>query len=80
VSIVAAAIKRELQPARINYECLGNQLHHIHWHVIPRYADDPQPTQPIWLRNPAERCGSLTPEQEKSLITGLSAAIAASRG
>ena len=27
---------------RINYENLGNQLHHIHWHVIPRYADEPE--------------------------------------
>ena len=26
-------------PVKINYELLGNQLPHIHWHVIPRLAE-----------------------------------------
>src|SRR5690606_12311995 len=43
VARVAGALQREFRPVRINYECMGNQLHHIHWHVIPRYADDSDP-------------------------------------
>src|SRR5689334_8323251 len=39
VARVAAALGRELQPLRLNYACLGNLLHHVHWHVIPRYPD-----------------------------------------
>jgi diadenosine tetraphosphate (Ap4A) HIT family hydrolase len=32
----------------MNYELLGNQLPHIHWHVIPRLAIDPAPLKPVW--------------------------------
>ncbi|GJQ29086.1 MAG: HIT family protein [Phycisphaerae bacterium] len=41
-------------PVRINYECLGNQTPHVHWHVIPRHADDPDPRNAVWSW-PAER-------------------------
>src|SRR2546422_1234265 len=33
---------------KINYELLGNQLPHIHWHIIPRLADDPSPREAVW--------------------------------
>ena len=33
----------------MNYELLGNQIAHIHWHLIPRPADDPAPRQPVWM-------------------------------
>lgn len=34
---------------RINYECLGNVVPHIHWHVIPRHASiDPELRRPVW--------------------------------
>jgi diadenosine tetraphosphate (Ap4A) HIT family hydrolase len=33
----------------MNYELLGNQVPHIHWHVIPRLANDPAPLKPVWL-------------------------------
>ena len=45
---VADAITRILNPKRLNHECLGNTLHHIHWHLIPRYANDPEPLMPVW--------------------------------
>ncbi|MBL8963670.1 MAG: HIT family protein [Phycisphaeraceae bacterium] len=48
VARTAAAIRSVFGPVRINYECLGNQVAHVHWHVIPRHADDPQPSQPVW--------------------------------
>lgn len=38
VARVAAAIRAVCSPRRINYECLGNVLAHVHWHVVPRYA------------------------------------------
>ena len=75
VSIVAAAMTRELQPIRINYECLGNLLHHIHWHVIPRYADDPDPKMPVWLRPPEERRVNLDAQDEAKLIARLRRAL-----
>jgi len=75
VAKVAAAMTREFKPARINYECLGNELHHIHWHVIPRYANDPAPQAPVWMRSPDERNIVLTREDEAALAARLRRAL-----
>ncbi len=58
---VAKAIEVEFQPRKINYELLGNQVPHLHWHLFPRYASDPDVLKPVWLaldraeRDEAER-------------------------
>jgi diadenosine tetraphosphate (Ap4A) HIT family hydrolase len=36
------------QPDHINVESLGNVVPHLHWHIIPRYVDDPRWGMPIW--------------------------------
>ncbi len=55
VALVARAVRRCFPgtgehdaPPRINYECLGNQVSHVHWHVIPRHAGDPDLRSPVW--------------------------------
>ena len=48
VSRVATALSEIYQAKKINYELLGNQLPHIHWHVIPRLPNDPAPLEPVW--------------------------------
>jgi len=48
VSMVAAALFNIFQPAKINYELLGNMVPHMHWHVVPRFTDDPLWPRPIW--------------------------------
>jgi diadenosine tetraphosphate (Ap4A) HIT family hydrolase len=45
---VARAIDRAFSPRKMNYELLGNTVAHLHWHVFPRYSDDPNPTRPTW--------------------------------
>ncbi|MGH7178683.1 MAG: HIT family protein [Tepidisphaeraceae bacterium] len=75
VARVAAAISHTVHPVRINYECLGNQLHHVHWHVIPRYANDPQPTMPIWVRPLEERRVILPAARRATLIENLRKAM-----
>ena len=48
VSHVAKVLAEIYQAKKINYELLGNQLPHIHWHVIPRLGNDPAPLEPVW--------------------------------
>ena len=45
---MARAIDRAFSPRKMNYELLGNTVAHLHWHLFPRYADDPNPTRPTW--------------------------------
>jgi diadenosine tetraphosphate (Ap4A) HIT family hydrolase len=45
---VEAVLRRVLQPAKINLASLGNQVPHVHWHVIPRWADDRHFPNPVW--------------------------------
>jgi diadenosine tetraphosphate (Ap4A) HIT family hydrolase len=76
VARVAAALRRELRPERINYACLGNMLRHVHWHVTPRYADDPEPQHPIWVRPLAERRAPLPAPERRDLTARLRRALA----
>ena len=48
VSRVAEALARVFRPVKMNYELLGNQVPHIHWHLVPRLSTDPEPHAPIW--------------------------------
>lgn len=48
VNRVAKTLAETYQARKINYELLGNQLPHIHWHIIPRLAGDPAPLEPVW--------------------------------
>jgi diadenosine tetraphosphate (Ap4A) HIT family hydrolase len=45
---VARAIDRAFSPRKMNYELLGNTVAHLHWHLFPRYSDDPNPARPTW--------------------------------
>jgi diadenosine tetraphosphate (Ap4A) HIT family hydrolase len=60
VNKVAKALTQAYGAKKINYELLGNQLPHIHWHIIPRLADDPAPLEPVWRvpHEPAIRTGA----------------------
>jgi diadenosine tetraphosphate (Ap4A) HIT family hydrolase len=57
-----------LAPLKLNYECLGNQEPHVHWHIFPRYADDSMRLAPVWQRPEAERKISLAPGDCAELI------------
>ena len=45
---MAQAIARAFRPVKMNYELLGNQVPHIHWHLVPRLPTDPDLRAPIW--------------------------------
>ena len=48
INRVAKTLADVYQAQKMNYELLGNQLPHIHWHIIPRLASDPAPLEPVW--------------------------------
>ena len=48
VTDMSRALAAVYEATKMNYELLGNLLPHIHWHLIPRRADDPIPRQPVW--------------------------------
>jgi diadenosine tetraphosphate (Ap4A) HIT family hydrolase len=48
MAVVAEAVYRAFTPAKLNYELLGNSCAHLHWHLIPRHADDPHLGGPVW--------------------------------
>ncbi|MCG8993570.1 HIT family protein [Laribacter hongkongensis] len=43
-----AALRTVLAPDKINLASLGNVVPHLHWHVIPRFADDAHFPAPVW--------------------------------
>lgn len=48
VNRVARALAHVYRPVKMNYELLGNQVPHIHWHLVPRLEGDPEPQGPVW--------------------------------
>jgi diadenosine tetraphosphate (Ap4A) HIT family hydrolase len=42
------AILRTVKADHVNVESLGNIVPHLHWHIVPRYRDDPRWGLPIW--------------------------------
>jgi diadenosine tetraphosphate (Ap4A) HIT family hydrolase len=76
--LLARAIERCCRPHKLNYELLGNQVPHLHWHLFPRYLDDPDRLHPVWLAlDRAERDPDVRrrlengPQQRYQTIAGL---------
>jgi diadenosine tetraphosphate (Ap4A) HIT family hydrolase len=44
---IGRAIEKAFQPIKLNYNLLGNEVPHLHEHIVPRYADDPRPGWPF---------------------------------
>ena len=48
VNAAETALRRVMAPDKINLASLGNQVPHLHWHVIARFTDDAHFPHPIW--------------------------------
>jgi diadenosine tetraphosphate (Ap4A) HIT family hydrolase len=56
---VAKALEEHYEPAKTNYQILGNALPHLHAHLLLRYLYDPAPGRPLpW---PESRRPPITP-------------------
>jgi diadenosine tetraphosphate (Ap4A) HIT family hydrolase len=53
VLLVEQAQRAELKPDKVNLAAFGNVVPHLHWHVIPRWQDDPHFPQPVWAALPS---------------------------
>lgn len=45
---VEAVMRQVLQPTKMNLASFGNQVPHLHWHVIARFQTDSCFPDPIW--------------------------------
>lgn len=75
VALVAEAIRHVFGPVRINYECLGNVVGHVHWHVIPRHANDPSPRTTVWTWEASLRRGAMGEPERAQLRERLRQAL-----
>jgi len=55
VAAVASALHTVFKPDKINYELIGNMVPHMHWHLVPRFRDDPFWPRTIWAGPHDER-------------------------
>ena len=75
--LAAEGIAAATRPWKINYECLGNQEAHVHWHLFPRYESDELRSSPVWVRAESERKVSLPGPERAALLAALREQIAA---
>lgn len=47
---LSKAIALAFKPRKLNYELLGNQVEHPHWHLFPRQISDNEHLKPAWVR------------------------------
>ena len=79
VFAVERAIKSTMEPFKINLASLGNQVPHLHWHVIPRYKDDAFFPNTAWSARARETPAAIIGERQKraaELPMAIRAAIA----
>lgn len=63
------ALVAVFRPDHINIESLGNEVPHLHWHLIPRYRDDPRWGGPVWTTTREEMArGEMSgPERQQAI-------------
>jgi diadenosine tetraphosphate (Ap4A) HIT family hydrolase len=77
VFAVEAAVRETMRPDKMNLASLGNMTPHMHWHVIPRFADDRHFPAPVWAPPKRERAPSASRD---AAAAQLASAIAAKLG
>jgi diadenosine tetraphosphate (Ap4A) HIT family hydrolase len=66
---VEEALRKIFHPEKINLASLGNKTPHIHWHVIPRFKEDPHFPNSHWGEKLREGLHQpISTEEKKDLI------------
>lgn len=71
-----AALRQVMRPDKINLATLGNRVPHVHWHVIPRFTDDPHFPNPVWSSKRRELTRVAHPELPTQLTLALNRQLA----
>jgi diadenosine tetraphosphate (Ap4A) HIT family hydrolase len=75
VYAVESALRARLTPAKMNLASLGNQVPHLHWHLIPRFADDSHFPNPVWGPPQREAAARGVPDDFVAALAGDLAAM-----
>jgi diadenosine tetraphosphate (Ap4A) HIT family hydrolase len=70
VFAVESALRELLRPDKMNLASLGNVTPHLHWHVIPRFADDTHFPAPIWALAQREVTPRVLPGDGRAALRG----------
>ena len=70
------ALHEVVRPDKINLASLGNVVPHLHWHVIPRFEDDPHFPNPVWGVKLRDKPHAVPPDLTGQLTTTLTRRLA----
>lgn len=61
LNLLEQGMRRFFSPDKINLASFGNQVPHLHWHIIGRWASDPQFPGSVW--SPLQRAADSAEQQ-----------------
>jgi diadenosine tetraphosphate (Ap4A) HIT family hydrolase len=80
IYIAQSVIEQVALPDHVNVASLGNQVPHLHWHIIPRYINDSRWGGSIWTTREEEmKVVRLPDEEHRNLLDALRAELAVQR-
>ena len=77
INAVEQVVRQNFQPDKVNLASFGNMVPHLHWHIIPRWRDDPHFPEPIWGKVQRDACAERPHVSDASLAAAVDVAIAA---
>jgi diadenosine tetraphosphate (Ap4A) HIT family hydrolase len=69
IALLGEVLASVFKPRKLNVEMLGNQVPHLHCHLFPRSAHDPDHLKPVWVA--IDRAEAA--EEERRRLTGAKA-------
>ena len=66
-----AALREVVAPDKVNLASLGNLVPHVHWHVIPRFTDDPHFPNAVWGVRQRDTPRATVPDLDARLAAAL---------
>lgn len=75
-----SALREVIAPDKVNLASLGNVVPHLHWHVVPRFADDPHFPNPVWGAKQRSTPHAVPVDLEAQLAAALTRRLGRARG